>query len=139
MFIYLFTFRAAALLHPQFPHVWPTHRPAHRWGRAHPRYPVRVQALHARRRTANFPKSAPHDVDLRRRAAPAREAARDTRRGGADRVARGPGEQAERDERLIADAPGPAGVAGQYALGQVEDRAQGEGRVASYAWFANAV
>lgn len=68
----------AALSITQHPHVRPAHDPAHRRCRAHPRYAVRVQALLARGSTADLPRAASTDVDIRRGVAAAGEGAGDT-------------------------------------------------------------
>lgn len=98
----------AALLPAERAHVRAAHDPAHCRGGAHSRHAVWVQALLARGGAADLPRTAPADVDLRRRVAAAGEAAARTRSGGADRVARGRGQQAQRRHRVAADAARPA-------------------------------
>lgn len=113
----------------QFPHVRFAHRAAHRGRRARSRHAVRVQAIFARGRAGAVPATAPRNVDIRRRAATARQNAGHSRRGGAGDVARGRGEQTERREGFAADASRFVGAPGEPIARAVEHAGEGRWKI----------
>ncbi len=114
-----------ALFPAERAHVRAAHDPAHCRRGAHSGHAVRIQALLARGGAADLPRTAPADVDLRRRAAAACEAVARSRRGGADRVARGRGQQVECRHRVAADAARPAHRARESPPWAVDGGARG--------------